>query len=96
MKRLPLRLFSLWFASLVAGCCSGVPSFCRTARQDCKYESDAPGAICVFDGRSGPYCAFPDDRCESHYRWGSFTISDIRCDCVEPWLLRADGFLRGD
>jgi hypothetical protein len=51
---------------------------------------DAPFA-CLYDGETGTFCAQPDDRCASGYRWYRFSRPELANLCVEPNLTPMDG-----
>ena len=78
-------------AVLVASCnCDAIDAFCLSVERDCTLDKHyKPGGLCIFDGREGPFCAFPDDDCPSGYRWGQHASKREVCDCVAPEVLRA-------
>jgi len=76
----------------LAGCCGDVGYLCRpeNASFDCRFENDGAGAICIFDGKFGTFCAFPDPECASKFRW-SHSSYKASCECVDSELLAASG-----
>lgn len=88
MRRLVL------FALLLAGCdflytVVYEPYFCVND-SPCN-DKDHHGRICVYDGKTGRYCADPDSSCPSGYRFGSKLANIHSSECVDPQNVPGDG-----
>jgi hypothetical protein len=56
----------------------------------CTDRERNPG-LCIYDGKTGRYCAIPTQVCPSKYRWDGSAPKAIEGKCVDPALIPVDG-----
>lgn len=83
---------------LLIAACVELPQFVCPDADYCDYQGKQSGHLCIFDGRYGTSCAFPDSDCPSGYRWGVAgrpTGSGCVLEAYLPDALPADGGATG-
>lgn len=86
----------MMLALLLGSCCYSAPGLCVVAEYDCIYDGDRRDGVCMFDGKYGHFCAFPDRECASGYRWTVREYGEFACECIEPALVRLDSGMGSD
>jgi hypothetical protein len=82
-----LLLFSAALTALVGfNSCQPTVLLCVVPKYDCAWDGDRRDGICLFDGKYGHFCAFPDAECASGYRWSANTYREFSEQCVDPTL----------